>query len=61
MRFLSILLFLTFPLSSFAQRDNIERIEIVGNQIIVTETYFKTIDTQAEFVRAASDSAPKAA
>ena len=43
MRFLSILLFLTFPLSSFAQRDNIERIEIVGNQIIVTETYLNHI------------------
>lgn len=42
-RFLSLLLFLAFPLSAFAQRDNIERIEIVGNEAIVTETYLNHI------------------
>ena len=42
-RFLSILLFLAFPPSAFAQRDNIERIEIVGNEVIVTETYLNHI------------------
>lgn len=39
MRFLSMLALCVLPVVAFAQGDHIERIEIVGNEVIVTETY----------------------
>lgn len=43
MRFLSILSFLALPVVALAQRDNIERIDVIGNEVIVTETYLNRI------------------
>ncbi len=44
-RFLRILLLFSLcaPSAALAQRDNIERIDIVGNQVVVTETYLTRI------------------